>query len=281
MVTKWLKRGLILGVAACVVLAFLFGTDLLSYAKSSAKSVRSAVKSTVPIEFELKRARDKLEDVIPEMHANVRLIAQEEVEIANLKTDINDSQEYMADAGRQIKKLRQSLDMQYADYTFGGHTFSRDQVKDDLGRRFEQFKEAEIVLEGKKRLLAAREKSLYAAMQLLERTKSQKRILEDKIEGLTSRFHLLKASAVGSTVQIDGSKLAQTEKLIGDIKKRLDVAERVLAHENRLQLSIPVDTVDEKDLLEQIDDYFQPSQQDNEAAKAADTDEVCRAEDSL
>jgi hypothetical protein len=44
--------------------------------------MRGAVKDAVPIEFQIQRARDSLNDIIPEMQANIRLIAQQEVEIA-------------------------------------------------------------------------------------------------------------------------------------------------------------------------------------------------------
>ena len=94
-------------------------------------------------------------------------------------------------------------------------------------------------------------------MQLLDKTRAQKRTLGAKIEGLESQWRLLKASAVGSHIQVDDSKLAKTQKLIDQIKKRLDVAERVLAHESRFIQSIPVDTITEKDLLSQVDDYFE------------------------
>jgi hypothetical protein len=109
----------------------------------------------------------------------------------------------------------------------------------------------------RQRLLTAREKSLHAAMQLLDKTRTEKRILENKIEALASQYRLVKAASVGSQIQVDNGKLAQTEKLITQIKRRLDVAERVLAHESRFVESIPVDTVLEADLVAQVDEYFQ------------------------
>ena len=67
------------------------------------------------------------------------------------------------------------------------------------------------------------------------------------------------AYVIGSGVQIDHSKLAQTEKLISDIKKQLDVAERVLAHKAKFVDSIPVEsTVNEKELLTEVDAYLAP-----------------------
>ena len=142
-------------------------------------------------------------------------------------------------------------------YSFGDKQFSRDYVKKDLATRFDHFKESEVVLASKERILATREQSLQSAMHLLEQTRSQKSTLEAKIEGLESQWRLLQASAVRSGIQVDNSKLAQTQKLIDQIKKRLDVAERVLAHESRFVQAIAIDTITEKDLLSQVDDYFE------------------------
>lgn len=55
MITKCLKRGVIGLVVLGVAGTFFLGGDMLSYVTSSAKSVRTAVKDSVPIEFELSR----------------------------------------------------------------------------------------------------------------------------------------------------------------------------------------------------------------------------------
>jgi BMFP domain-containing protein YqiC len=256
MIMKWVKMGVIGAVGLTVVGGLLFGKDMISYVKSSAKSVRTVVKDSVPIEFELRRARDLLDDIIPEMHANIRLIAQEEVEVAALKNEIGKNRESLGDEQTKITTLRAALEQPQAQFCFAGKDYSRLEVKQDLAARFERFKESEIVLASKARLLDSREKSLEAARQMLEKTRGQKRLLEDRIEALTSQYRLVKAASVGSSIQMDNSKLAQTEKLIGEIKKRLDVAERVLAHESQFVESIPVDTVVEEDLVVQVDDYF-------------------------
>ncbi|MBN1807090.1 MAG: hypothetical protein JW837_17715 [Sedimentisphaerales bacterium] len=256
MITKWLKTGVIAAVGLSIAGGLLFGKDVVSYICSSAKSVRTVVKDSVPIEFELKRARDMLEEIIPEMYANIRLIAEEEVEVAALKSDIVKSKESNEQEQMRITKLRAELGKSQDFYYIGNREYPRSYVKEDLAHRFEQFKESEMVLASKARLLTARQNSLDAAMRLLERTKTRKRELEDKIEALASQHRLVKAASIGSNIQVDNSKLAKTEKLIDQIKKRLDVAERVLAHESQFVQAIPVDIVAEKDLLLQVDDYF-------------------------
>jgi len=266
---KWLKRSVIVVAGVSLVGGMLFGKDVVSYVRSSAKSVQSVVKDSVPIEFELRRARDLLEEIIPEMHANVRLIAQEEVEVAVLNVDIANNQESMKEEELRIAKLRSALEEPKAQYCFAGREYPRSYVKEDLANRFERFKESELVLASKKRLLASRQNSLQAAMQMLEQTRGRKRMLRDKIESLASQHRLVKAAAVGSNIQVDNSKLAQTEKLITQIKKRLDVAERILAHESRFVQAIPVDAVVEEDLLTQVDDYFQARDQQTKLASTA------------
>ena len=66
-------------------------------------------------------------------------------------------------------------------------------------------------------------------------------------------------------------KLTQAEKLINQINKRLDVAERVLAHESRFVQTIPVDVIPEKDLLAQIEDHFNPIEMSSEELALAET----------
>ena len=269
MIMKWLKRSVIVVAGVSLVGGMLFGKDVVSYVRSSAKSVQTVVKDSVPIEFELRRARDLLEEIIPEMHANVRLIAQEEVEVAALNVDIARSGDSMKEEELRIAKLRDALAEPKAQYCFAGREFPRSYVKEDLANRFERFKESELVFASKKRLLVSRENSLHAAMQMLEQTRSRKRMLQDKIESLASQHRLVKAASVGSHIQVDNSKLAQTEKLITQIKKRLDVAERILAHESQFVQAIPVDAVVEEDLLTQVDDYFQS--RDQQQTKLAST----------
>ncbi len=281
MIMKWVKLGLI-GVAGFGLLGgLLFGKDAVSYVKSSAKGVRTAVKETVPVEFELRRARDLLEDIIPEMQANIRLIAEEEVEVAALKGEISQNREGLGDEQLKIKTLRASLEQPRARYCFAGRNFTHDEVKTDLAARFERYKESELVLASKVKVLQAREKSLDAARQMLAKTTSEKRILENRIEALASQYRLVKAASVGSKIQVDNSKLAQTEKLIAQIQKRLDVAERVLAHESRFVESIPVDTVVEEDLVAQVDDYFKAQNEKTSGVETATVTMAQRDESSL
>lgn len=267
MTKKWIKRGVLGLVLFTVIGGLFFGADLLSYVKSGAKMTQEKVKDAVPIEFELCRAQDLLEEILPEIHANIQLIAKEEVEISALKKEIQESEEAIALQKERVDKLRNILRKNQSEYSIANRKYTQQEVTDELAAQFENYKEAELVLASKEKLFETREKSLKAAVQLLEKTKSQKRILASRIESLEGQYRLLKASAVGTGIKVDNSKLAQTEKLLGQIKKRLDVAERVLAHESKFVQTIPVDTVTPEQLVTQVDEYFN---QDNTAGDAGD-----------
>ncbi|HEV8606927.1 MAG TPA: hypothetical protein VGQ99_16405 [Tepidisphaeraceae bacterium] len=269
MICKSIKTIVLAGLGVALVGGLLFGRDAVSYFRSAVGSVRDVAKDNVPIEFELRRARDLLNDIIPEMQANIRVIAQQEVEISNLRTDIAQTRKGLADEQAKVQKLREVLLTQQTNYSINGLNYSRRAVTDELSRRFDRFKEAEVILSGKQRLLENREKSLLAGIAMLEKTRSQKALLENQVESLEGQFRLVQAAAVGSKLHIDHSKLAQTQKVLADIKKQLDVAERVLAHESRFTEEIKVDTVDEKELVASVDDHFGAAKSSDNAAPTA------------
>ena len=59
-----LKKVIIGSGIALAVSTFVFGRDVLSYMRTGFHSVRAAVKSEVPIEFEIQRARNMVERVM-------------------------------------------------------------------------------------------------------------------------------------------------------------------------------------------------------------------------
>jgi len=260
MIIKTLKYGAIATIVLVVGTWLVLGSDVFGYAKTKALSWRQEVRDSVPVELELQRARELLDEIVPEIHANIRIIATEEVELANLKEDITRTQEALDTQQARISKFTELMSSGQVYFTFGERQYSRQQIKIELANRFERFKEAQMVLESKRRLLAAREKSLHAAMDMLANARAQKELLAEKIAALDSQNRLLIAASAGSDVHLDDSKLARTAKLIARIQKRLDVSERILAHEGRFVESIDIDVVDEVDLLSEIDDYFSPEE---------------------
>lgn len=257
MIRKGIKHVAVVTLGVVAVGLFVFGTDVFSYVTTSARSVQTAVKDNVPIEFELQRARDMIEQILPELQANIRLIAQEEVEIASLEKEIARSAEDLEKQQRGIAQLRGRLDTQQVSFNVNKANYSREQLTERLAHRFERYKESKTAMAGRDRLLEARRRSLAAAEQMLDRARQQKGELEQKIEGLVAQHRLIQSSAVAVDLQVDGRRLNKADHLIRDIEKRLDVAQRVLARQTDF-LDDPTDVsyVDEESLLAEIDEHL-------------------------
>ena len=191
MIGKAIKYGIFGTATAALVGGLVFGSDLGSYIKSSTRCVTSAMKDNVPIEFELRRARDLLEDILPEMQASIRTIAEQEVELAGLKAEITDGDRALAEQKGKVARVRECLATPGNSYSVGQVIYSRDELKDDLARRFERTKEAEMVLSGKRRLLTNREKALQASLAMFERTREQRSLLENQIAALENQHKMV------------------------------------------------------------------------------------------
>ncbi len=253
---KWTRR-IVIGGVILLGISFLFlKTGIGSYVKSSTRMLETAVKDSIPVEFEIQRARDLLEDLIPEMHANLRLVASEEVDVANLEKEIDRQREAVAGERRKIQVLRDALKTQLTSYTFRGREYRRGELVDELARRFEHLKTAEMLLKGKSDLLRNRRRSLDAALQKLEKTRMARIELASQIEALEGQFRLIQAQSAGSEFHLDDSKLARTQHVIAELKKRLEVAQRVLAREAHFVEMIPIDPVSETELVEKVDTYL-------------------------
>jgi hypothetical protein len=262
MVFKMIKYGALTLAAGAVAVSLVFGGEAFSYVRSSATSVRTAVKDQIPVEFQLRRARDLLNNILPEMQANVRLMAQQEVEIEAAKADLEAGQKALTDEAARILKVREAVGSGRAQFTFGGLTYTRDQLTQELARRFERYREAEATLAAKRQLLDGRQQSLAAAERQLEQMRLRKVALETQVETLAGQHRLVLAASSDGRVTIDAGKLAQAERLVAEIRQNLNVAERVLAREAKFTQAIPVDLIDEEDVMSRVARHFDASEKE-------------------
>lgn len=252
------KKALI-GVAVAAVLGTLvFGRDAISYVKTAGSSARDAIKAEVPIEFEIQRAREMVGNLVPDIRQCMHVIAEEEVNVEHLSKDIARAENDMTKQKDEILALRRDVDQGRQTYQYASRTYTASDVKRDLASRFERYKTAEMTLASKRQILTAREKSVVAAREKLEGMLASKRDLEVQIENLDARLKTLQACQTATNVQLDDSQLTRAKKLIGDLNKQLDVAQKMLDADGKFSGLIPVDTASQvpEDLSNQIDDYF-------------------------
>src|SRR6187455_2664431 len=80
-----LKRSIVTGAVAATLLGLFFGRSHFSTAVGMAKQ---SIKDNVPVQFELKRAREMVRGLVPEIEKNMHVIAREETEVAKLEKQV-------------------------------------------------------------------------------------------------------------------------------------------------------------------------------------------------
>ncbi len=83
-----IKKTLVAVAGFCLLSVLFFGRDAASYVRTSFGWVKDSVRSSVPVEFEIERARRMVKDLVPDIRKNMHIIAQEEVEIERLDKQI-------------------------------------------------------------------------------------------------------------------------------------------------------------------------------------------------
>lgn len=260
---------------AGLVATFSFGRDVWSYARTASQAAHEAIKSEVPVEFEIQRARDMVQHLLPEIRRCMHVIAEEEVAIEQLQQEIAKSETELGKRKGEILALKKDLDSQNSTYKYAGRTFTQHDVKRDLAARFARFKTAEETLASRQQILNSRHRGLEAAREKLEVMLGSKRDLEVQIEHLDARVKTLQAAQSASAVVVDNSQLSRAKQLIADLNRQLDVTEKMLDAEGRFTGMIPVeaDQVAPADLSREIDEYFSEPQPEQPVEKQARVDE--------
>ena len=246
-------------VAVVVCGFFLVGSQFFSYVRTSARSVQDSVRENVPVEFELRRARDLIEAILPELQGQVRMIAQEEVEIAALESEVTDSKKRLQGEETKLSQLRDQMRTQTVSFQSSGRNWTRQQMTEQLARRLDRYKTGQLAISSKERLLEKRNESLSAALSSLDSMRHRKAELEQKVESLAAQARLVQASQFDSGIRVDGSDLSEADQLLKEIETRLAVAKRVLDFEQDVfAIDFSDDEVSEEQVLSEFDEYFGP-----------------------
>ena len=252
-----IRKALVTVAGGSLLAVLFFGSDAVSYTATSFGWMKDSVKSNVPVEFEIERARRMVKNLVPDIRRNMHVIAQEEIEIERLDKEIAKVEHTMSREKAEMMTLKEDLAANKPTYHYGGRTFTVSHVKVDLANRFERYKTHDATLASLRDIQTARRTSLDAARQKLESMLAQKRQLEVDVEQLEAQFKMVEVAQTLSEHNIDDSQLGRVKDLIADIRTRLKVAER-LASTPIVEGEIPVSTSqgDTDDIVNQVTEYF-------------------------
>jgi predicted nucleic acid-binding Zn-ribbon protein len=156
-----------------------------------------------------------------------------------------------------LLKLCSDIDNNQGKFRYSNRAAKPGEVKGEVARRFERFQTAEATLKAKRQMLDARQRSLVAAREKLEGMFSAKRDLEVEVQNLEARLKMLQAAQTTSQFNFDDSHLSRCKKTIQELRKRLDVAERILDQDGKLVDSLSDEAPEvSENIVEQVQTYF-------------------------
>ena len=258
MIRKTLKW-MLLGGAVLGGAGFLFlGTAFPSYLGTMASSVRDSVAGQIPIELELKRAENLIRQIDPQIKTCMRDLANAEIELENLQNSITNLDKVVAAEEKKLKlgaRLLSGGDNGQVELAadFG----ARRRVSADLERTKDSFVNNASILKTKRTLVERQSRAVEAAKQRLDAVRSERIAMEDQVQSLkTQRMQVEALSAQSQRFDFDSTALSQAKEVIATVKKRLDVAQRMLENDIAFHGDPVAAAVDERNVLKEIEDLF-------------------------
>ena len=236
----FIKKSVKASLAALGVAGVIFGTQAWSYIRTGVSNVQNAVQAEVPIAFELDRARNEVQLLLPEIRKSLHVVAEEQVEVEHLKAALEAKGAALAEQQQSLVTLTSDLKSDRQHFVYAGSNYDRTELERDLAERFNRFKIAEESLKKEREMLVIKTRALATHRSTLESMLSQKKTMELELDRLTARLRTVESRKSISSLSIDDSKLAQVKSIISTIDKKLDVEDAVLDAEGNFSDLIPV-----------------------------------------
>jgi chromosome segregation ATPase len=252
MIKKLVITVLVVGLVGGVVMS----SNLGSYVSTSYDRVANRVQDSVPVEFQIDRARTMIRDLEPEIRRSMHVIATEEVEVQELNKRIKGAEEKADKNKSDIMRLQSALNTGKNRFHFAGRSYSADQVKHDLTVRFTRYKTSDATLESLRKMRDARERHLNAARQQLSAMMTSQDQLKVEVENLEAKLKLVQVAEASSELQFDDSQLANVKKLMTEISTRLDVDAKLANVDENFHTEIPLDEAAPENIQDQVAEYF-------------------------
>ena len=251
-----IKKLVVTTLGVGVLGGVLGATNLGSYVTTGCRQVSDSVEDSVPMTFQIDRARNMVRDLEPEIRNSMHVIAKEEVEVAELDKRLATATAKADKDKSEIMRLQSDLSSGKNVFHYAGHSYSEGEVKEDLARRFNRYKTVDGTIESLQQMRDARQRNLDAAREKLTAMMGAQRQLQVDVENLEAKLKLVEVAEASSDFQFDDSKLARAKQLMVDIRTKLDVAAKLANADTTFQEEIPLDETDAEDVTTQVAEYF-------------------------
>jgi chromosome segregation ATPase len=252
---KWSLIGVItLGAAGYFMLGDQFG----SYIATAGSSVRDSFKQSIPVKFEIKRAEKLIRAIEPEVRQCKREVARAVVELEYLQRAVERLEKTVGKQEKKLKAGSELLSTRTSSYTLSGQEYSHRRVAIDLSRTFENYKNNKAILKSKRALISRQSRAVSASQVKLDMVRARKAELDNTIAALKLQKKELDAmAAANQRVDLDDSALSEATVVLAKVKKRLDIAQKMIEDDIFFDSGIVTDEqLPKRDIVKEINQHF-------------------------
>jgi chromosome segregation ATPase len=219
-----MKKILIIGLIVVAGVFLLRKTSVCSYAGTLWSRVRTETKNQVPIKFELDRIRHEIASMDADIRNMLSPIAENMAAVKRLKRDIETTRSRLAEQKDSLLTMTKDLDGNPRFITYGSEQYSAERIRQKLDRDFASYKRCESKLKSQETLLDAKERSLSATREQLNKVITKRREFEVRLAQLEADEETLQIARIGSRgIQLDDSRATEIEAALAEIERRHDV----------------------------------------------------------
>jgi chromosome segregation ATPase len=257
MVCKMAKKGLLGLALAAGGLYLAFGTHAPSYVRTAFHKVRNHAKDSVPIQFDIDRAKEEIALLEPAILDSRQELARAEVEVEHLQREIADVEKNLTVEKTAMLTVREKLTK--GDLRLASNSpvrLTEEEVKADLAGRLDHYNNVKTILETKRTTLKAQEQSVQGFRQKLADMANQKRALATRVDQIQAKLKAIEATQVKNEFTFDDSALSQAKATVADLEKRLEIKSRVAEMEGRYPADNLTPMIEGRDVLKEFDSEF-------------------------
>jgi hypothetical protein len=260
MVFKAFKMLILTGAVLGGTGFLLFGTNLGSYLGTMFSSVKEGIAGQIPVEFELKRATNLIQQIEPQIESCKRDVARAEVELEELQASVGKLEKVV---GSEEKKLKAgarllSSEGEVVGVTLASETLTRRRYERDLQRTMDSFRNNEAILKTKRQLIERQTEAVDVAKQRLLAVRAERESLADQVRTLRTQQQWIESVAASQKrFDLDDSALSQAKEALAKVKERLNIAQKMLENDMVAQGDDVVAVAEPaRDVLKEICEHF-------------------------
>jgi len=258
MVCSIIKKAVLGTALSAGALYLVFGTSAPCMFRTALQRVRHNADDAISVPFKIDQAREEIASLEPAIKDNIESLARAEVDVEYLDREIAATRDNLAGEKKAMLALRESLES--GDFRLAGHghvRYTADEIKGDLARRLDHYRNITKILQEKEATLKARQKAVIAARKQLTEMAAQKQLLLTKLAGIEAHLKMIEATKATNEFDFDDSALARAKQAVSDLEKRLEVLDRKAEMEGRfVDSGIPLSLEPGRDVVKELDAEF-------------------------